>query len=275
MGLNDTQYAIELCGVNVIRLGKRILHDIHLRVPKHACCAVMGPNGSGKSSLISILSGYDWPSSGQVSVNGHVFGHVPLDRVRQGIGLIEPSRSPEFGSGMRVRDLVATGLFGTIRLPQNQDIADAQWTKVDVEIERLGLTAFKNTPFARLSTGERMKGLIARALLSDPGLLLLDEPSVGLDMGARARLIHHIDALRARVPAPTVVMVTHHLDELPSSVDHVVLLKEGCVLAQGRPGEVLTSERMSDLFSCRVHVACDHGRFMATVIQGQSPCHEG
>ena len=241
MGLSDTQYAIELRGVNVFRLGKRILHDIHLCVPKRACCAVMGPNGSGKSSLISILSGYDWPSSGQVRVNGHAFGHVPLDRVRRGIGLIEPSRSPGFEPGMRIRDLVATGLFGTIRLPLNHDITDAQWAKVDVEIDRLGLTAFKNAPFGRLSTGEKMKGLIARAMLSRPELLLLDEPSVGLDMGARARLIQHIDALRQREPAPTVVVVTHHLDELPLNVDHVVFLKAGCVLAQGRPDEVVTS----------------------------------
>jgi iron complex transport system ATP-binding protein len=265
MGLGDTQYAIELRGVNVFRSGKRILNDIHLCVPRRACCAVMGPNGSGKSSLISIVSGYDWPSSGRVRVNGHVFGRVPLERVRRGIGLIEPSRSPEFEPGMRIRDLVATGLFGTIRLPLSHDITGTQWAKVDVEIERLGLTAFKDVPFARLSTGERMKGLIARAMLAGPELLLLDEPSVGLDMGARARLIQHIDTLCAREPAPTVVVVTHHLDELPSSVDHVVLLKGGCILAQGRPDEVLTSEKMSDLFSCRVHVTFDHGRFVASV----------
>jgi iron complex transport system ATP-binding protein len=265
MGLVEPQYAIELRGINVFRLGKRILHDVHLCVPKHACCAVMGPNGSGKSSLISIVSGYDWPSSGQVRVNGHVFGHVPLDRVRQGIGLIEPSRSPEFAPGMRVRDLVATGLFGTICLPLHHDITDAQWARVDEEIERLGLTALKNAPFSRLSTGERMKGLIARAMLSDPALLLLDEPSVGLDMGSRARLMQQIDGLRDRVPAPTVVVVTHHLDELPLSVDHVVLLKDGSISAQGRPDEVLTSKRLSDLFSCSVHVTFDHGRFVASV----------
>jgi iron complex transport system ATP-binding protein len=266
MGLSETQYALELHGVNVVRSGKRILDDIHLRVRKHACCAVVGPNGSGKSTLVSVLSGYDWPSSGQVRVNGHLFGQVPLDRVRRGIGLIEPSRSPEFSTFIRVRELVATGLFGTICLPLGRDITAEQWSRVDMEIEQFGLNAFKDSPFTRLSTGEQMKVLIARAMLSEPQLLLLDEPSVGLDMGARARLIQHIDDLHSRVPAPTVLVVTHHLDELPASVDHVVLLKAGCIFDQGRPEDVLTSERMSALFSCQVHVICDRGRYVASVI---------
>lgn len=266
MGSSEAQYALELRGVNVVRSGKRILDDIHLRVRKHACCAVMGPNGSGKSTLISILSGYDWASSGQVRVNGHLFGRVPLDAVRRGIGLIEPSRSPEFSPLIRVRELVATGLFGTICLPLGRGVTTAQWARVDVEIERLGLNAFRDSLFSRLSTGEQMKVLIARAMLSEPELLLLDEPSVGLDMGARAALIQHIDALQTRTPAPTVLVVTHHLDELPTSVDHVVLLKAGRILAQGRPEDVLTSERMSDLFSCQVRVMCDRGRFVASVL---------
>lgn len=266
MGSSETQYALELNGVNVIRSGRQILTNVHLRVRKHACCAVMGPNGSGKSTLISILSGYDWPSSGRVTVNGQVYGRVALERVRRGIGLIEPSRSPEFAPSMRVRDLVATGLFGTICLPLGREISTAQWAQVDLEIERLGLDAFKSSPFARLSTGEQMKVLTARAMLSAPELLLLDEPSVGLDMGARARFIRHIDALRTRVSAPTLVVVTHHLDELPASVDHVVLLKQGRVFEQGTPEEVLTGECLSALYDCEVHVMRDHGRFVASVV---------
>lgn len=266
MGRDEIQYAIDLQGVNVVRSGSRILEGIDLRVPKRACCAVMGPNGSGKSCLMSILSGYAWPSSGKVTVNGHVFGRVPLDRVRRDIGLIEPSRSPQFSRSMRVRDLVATGLFGTIRLPLGQDVTEAQWRLVEAEIERLGLQSFQDSPFGRLSTGEQMKALIARAMLSRPQLLLLDEPTVGLDMGTRARLIQQIDALHTRTPCPTVVVVTHHLDELPPHVDHVLLLKAGRVLAQGPPETVLTSERMSDLFSCRIRVLRDCGRFVANVL---------
>ncbi|MCF7973391.1 MAG: ATP-binding cassette domain-containing protein [Phycisphaerae bacterium] len=260
------QHAIELHGVSVFRLGRPILEDLDLCVRKHACCAVIGPNGAGKSALISILSGYAWTSTGQVRVNGSVFGRVPLEEVRRGIGLIEQSRSPEFPPLMAVRDLVATGLFGTICLPLGRDIAETQWARVDREIKRLGLDGFKDHPFGRLSTGEKMKALIARAMLSDPELLLLDEPSVGLDIGARAKLIQHIDALLHRAQPPTILIVTHHLDELPVGVDQVVLLKEGRIFAQGRPEHVLTSERMSDLFACRIHVMRDHGRFVASVM---------
>jgi len=265
MGLSHRQHAIEMSGVSVLRLGKRILEDIDLCIRKQSCCAVIGPNGAGKSALISILSGYAWPTLGQVRVNGHVFGRVSLDRVRRSIGLIEPSRSPAFASFMRVRDLVATGLFGTIRLPLGRDITAVQWGRVDTEIKRLGLNAFKDSPFGRLSTGEQMKALIARAMLSDPELLLLDEPSVGLDMGARAKLVKHIDGLGQRSPAPTVVVVTHHLDELPANVNQVVLLKAGRIFSQGCPEDVLTSEQLSDLFDCRIHVLRDHGRFVASV----------
>ncbi len=266
MSVSDTQHAIELSGVNVVRLGKCILKDIDLRVRKQACCVVIGPNGAGKSALMSILSGYTWPTSGEVTVNGHVFGEVSLDRVRRSIGLIEASRSPAFAPFMRVRDLVATGLFGTIYLPLGRDITVAQWACVDKEIERLGLNAFKDSPFGRLSTGEQMKALIARAMLANPELLLLDEPSVGLDMGARAKLVRHIGGLSQRSQVPTVVIVTHHLDELPARVDHVVLLKAGRIFSQGCPEDVLTSEQMSGLFDCRIHVIRDHGRFVASVV---------
>ncbi len=266
MSVSDAQHAIKLSGVNVFRLGKCILKDINLKVRRQACCAVIGPNGAGKSALMSILSGYTWPTSGKVRVNGYVFGQVSLDRVRRSIGLIESSRSPAFAPFIRVRDLVATGLSGTICLPLGQDITSAQWACVDTEIERLGLNAFKDSPFGRLSTGEQMKVLIARAMLVNPELLLLDEPSVGLDLGARAKLVRHIDGLLQRAQAPTVLVVTHHLDELPASVDHVVLLKGGCIFKQGCPEDVLTSEHMSSLFDCRIHVIRNHGRFVASVV---------
>jgi iron complex transport system ATP-binding protein len=266
MGLSDTQHAIELRGVSVFRSGHCILEDLNLSVQKQTCCAVIGPNGAGKSALISVLSGYAWTTTGQVRINGHVFGQVSLERVRRGIGLIEQSRSPEFAPLMTVRNLVATGLFGTICLPPGRDITEVQWGRVDAEVKRLGLTGFEDNPFGRLSTGEQMKALIARAMLSDPELLLLDEPSVGLDIGARAKLVEHIDRLLHRAQPPTILIVTHHLDELPVGVDQVVLLKEGRIFAQGRPEHVLTSERMSDLFACRIHVMRDRGRFVASVM---------
>lgn len=236
-----------------------------MRVPPGTCCAILGPNGSGKSTLVSVLSGYTWPSSGVVSVGGQVFGKVELANVRRGIGLIEPSRSPAFDEQMRVREVVATGLFGTIRLPLQRKVTAAQWRRVDGEIDSLGLDAMQDSVFAQLSTGEQMKTLLARAMVAEAGLLLLDEPTAGLDMGARAACVAVLERLLNRPRHPTVVIVSHHLDELPQRVDQVVLLGQGTVFAAGPAEQVLTSDKLSTLFCCRVEVFRNGGRYVAGV----------
>jgi iron complex transport system ATP-binding protein len=242
-----------------------LLRDVSLQVAPGTCCAILGPNGSGKSTLVSVLSGYTWPSSGCVSIGGQVFGKVELAQVRRGIGLIEPSRSPAFDEPMRVRDVVATGLFGTIRLPIHQEVEPDQWQRVDTEIKQLGLDAMADAAFSHLSTGEQMKVLLARAMVAEAGLLMLDEPTAGLDMGARAACVGVLERLLNRRNHPTVVVVSHHLDELPRMVDQVVLLKEGSVFAAGSADRVLTSDRLGGLFDCRVDVIRTNGRYMADV----------
>ncbi len=236
-----------------------------MQVAAGSCCAILGPNGSGKSTLLAVLSGYVWPSSGAVSIGGRVFGKVDLTEIRSTIGLIEPSRSPEFDPRVSVRDVVASGLFGTVRLPIHRGVSAAQWRRVDEEIEQFGLGGLRETVFAQLSTGEQMKALLARALVGKPGLLLLDEPTAGLDMGMRAACIGVLEQLLNRRSHPTVVIVTHHLDELPRSVDQVVLLKAGRVLSEGPAEQVLTSDRLSRLFDCRVEVFKNDGRYVASV----------
>jgi len=256
-------YAINLENVSVLRRGRPLLAGVSLQVARGTCCAVLGPNGSGKSTLVSVLSGYTWPSSGLVSIGGQVFGKVDLACVRRAIGLIEPSRSPSFDEPMRVREVVATGLFGTIRLPLHQEMGPDQWRRVDTEIALLGLDGLQDTVFTQLSTGEQMKVLLARAMVAEARLLLLDEPTAGLDMGARAACVGVLEQLLNRPQHPTVLIVSHHLDELPRRVDQVVLLKEGRVFAVGAPDQMLTAERLSLLFECRVEVFRNGGRYVA------------
>jgi len=258
-------HAVSLEKVSVVRWGRAILTDVSVEIAAASCCAILGPNGSGKSTLLAILSGYMWPSSGSVSIGGQVFGKVDLAEIRSTIGLIEPSRSPEFDPRVSVREVVATGLFGTVRLPIHRGVSPAQWRRVDEEIEQFGLDGLRETAFAQLSTGEQMKALLARALVGKPGLLLLDEPTAGLDMGTRAACISVLEQLLNRKSHPTVVIVTHHLDELPRSVDQVVLLKKGSVLSEGPTEHVLTSDRLSSLFECRVEVFKNDGRYIASV----------
>ncbi len=261
-------HAIDLENVSVIRRGHSILTDISLRVAPGSCCAILGPNGSGKSTLLAVLSGYVWPTSGVVCIGGQTYGQVELARVRRGIGLIEPSRSPMFDERMRVRELVATGLFGTIRLPLREEMPPKAQNRIKAEIRSFGLGDLADEAFSQLSTGEQMKALLARAMIGRPRLLLLDEPTAGLDMGARAACIGALDRLLNRSDHPTVVMISHHLDELPCSVDQVVLLKHGRVFSDGPPAAVLTSAKLSRLLDCRVEVFKSNGRYVAGVSDG-------
>ncbi len=261
-------YAIHLEDVSVFRRGRTILGGLSLHVEAGGCCAILGPNGSGKSTLVSVLSGYTWPSSGIVRIGGQMFGRVDLARVRRGIGLIEPSRSPAFDEQMRVREVVATGLFGTIRLPLHREVEPAQWRRVETEIDLLGIAPMTDSIFSQLSTGEQMKTLLARAMVAEAGLLLLDEPTAGLDMGARAACVGVLDRLLNRPQHPTVLIISHHLDELPRRVDRVVLLKQGTVFAAGPADQVLTSDRLGKLFDCRIEVLKSNGRYVAGVSDG-------
>jgi iron complex transport system ATP-binding protein len=260
--------AIELRNVGVIRNGCPILSDITLSVPEGSCCAVLGPNGSGKSALIAVLSGYLWPSTGTVLVGGGLLGRVNLEQLRRRIGLIEPSRAPKFDDRMTVREITATGLFGTIMLPLHRDVTSQQWNRVDRELVSMGLEALAGRPYGDLSSGEQMKTLLARALVSEADILMLDEPTVGLDIGARAACVGAVDGVLTRVHPPTVVIVSHHLDELPRAVSQVVLLKRGRVIDQGTPERLLTSANLSKLFDCQVDVFQNDGRFIAIARDG-------
>ncbi len=256
---------IDINGVSVICGGRAILEDVSLRVDNGVCCAIIGPNGSGKSTLLAILSGYLWPTVGSVTIAGKVFGKVSLDEVRKMIGLIEPSRMPKFDEEMTVRELVATGLFGSVMLPIDAEINPNQWKCVDAEIESVDLARHVDGMCGTLSTGERMKALIARAMVSQAKLLLLDEPTVGLDIGARAVCMNTLDDLLSRPGSPTVVIVSHHLDELPRNVDQIVLMKDGTVFDSGCAEDMLTTEKLSRLYDCDIFVFRRDGRYAASI----------
>ena len=255
---------IEIENVSVVCDGQAILEDISFNLVGGECLAIIGPNGSGKSTLLALLSGYLWPSTGSVTVAGQVFGKTNLGKLRQSIGLIEPSRMPSFDERMVVREMVATGLFGSLMLPIDCEIGIRDWARVDNEINAVGLNKHAKDSFGLLSTGEKMKAYIARAMVSGPELLLLDEPTVGLDIGARAMFMESLENTMKRYPRPTIVIVSHHLDELPRDVDKVMLMKDGMVFEFGRPEEILTSQKLSVLFDCKVNVFEKDGRYAAS-----------
>ena len=256
---------IELERVSVVREGKRILDDVTWRVERGECWAIMGANGAGKSTLLSVLSGYTWPTSGVIRVLGGTYGRVDLGEVRERTGLMEPSRMPEFDGRMSCREVIATGLYGTVMLPFWREIGEAEWERVEREVMAIGLGAIAGEGFGKLSTGEKAKVLIGRAVVGEPELFILDEPTAGLDMRNRAEIVAMLDGIMTRERRPTMIVVSHHFDELPGTLDKVLLLKRGGVLRQGRAEEVVTSENISEAFGCSAEVFRRNGRFAASV----------
>ena len=256
---------IELENVCVINKGRYILKDISLAIPRGRCCALIGPNGAGKSTLISVLAGYIYPSTGRVTIADQTFGSADIRQIRENIGLIETSRIPQFRRDLTAREIIATGLFGTLMLPINKDVTAGQWEKVDAEIKAFQLGSIAGQNFSSLSTGEKMKTLIARAVVAKPELLILDEPTAGLDLAARARAVKTFEELLKRENCPTVLIVSHHLAELPATVDDVILLKDGQIVASGQPEVILSSENLSRLYGCQIKIINDNGHYFSYV----------
>ncbi len=256
---------IRLKSISVVFRGKTLLHDVHFEVSAGQCCGVLGPNGAGKSTLIAVMSGYQWPSKGSVEILGQTYGRVDIQSVRARIGLIESSRIPSFNQRMPVREVVATGMFGTLLLPAYRPVTPQQWQQIDREFDEMGIARLARQRLGELSTGERMKVLIARTLVAGPDLLILDEPTAGLDIAARASVVRFLESLRQRKNAPTLFIVSHHLEEMPYPLDKVILLKNGTVHHQGPPNELLNSPTLSALFDCPVEVSCHGRRYYARV----------
>jgi iron complex transport system ATP-binding protein len=258
--------AIHVENVGVYRGGRWILKDVDWSVPEGACVAVLGPNGSGKSTLTRVISGYMWASEGTVEVLGERFGEVNIHELRESLRLVQPTGMAEPDPDMSALDVATTGAFGTVGL--YAAVGDELRAEALRLLETVGLHAVIRTPYQNLSSGERIRCLMARAMVRKPRLLLLDEPTSGLDLLAREQVLATIQSLHDEPDPPTVVLITHHLEELPPAVSHVVVLQDGRVAAQGEPEAVLRSDLLSDVYHCPLEVVRSDGRFYSRVSPG-------
>ena len=250
--------------MTVSRSGRTILDGITWAVPAGGVAAVLGPNGSGKSTLVRVVLGQVWPTRGDVAVLGRPFGSTDLDDLRRDVRLVQTGGPLEADAGDPAERVVLTGLFGTVGL--YADPTAEQRARAAHLIGLVGLARQAGQPFGTLSSGERMRCLIARALVVEPKLLILDEPTNGLDLVSREQVLATVAGLVARAAGrPAVVVITHHVEELMPSTTDVLVLKDGRAAAAGRPDQVLTSAVLGDVYGLPVEVSERGGRYWLQV----------
>jgi iron complex transport system ATP-binding protein len=256
-----TDVLLATAGLRVTRGGRDLLHDIDLTVRRGEHWALLGPNGAGKSTLLAVLGATSHPTAGTVEVLGRRLGRVDVRELREHIGHVDPRH--RMLSPLTVTETVLTGITGTTDLMMRWQPTSAQVELAESHIADVGLSARRDARWPVLSQGERGRALIARALMSEPELLLLDEPATGLDVAAREHLLETVDALRQRHPDLGSVMVTHHLEDLPASTSHAVLLRDGAAVAQGSADDVITSSAVSHAFDFPLAIGRESGRWNA------------
>ncbi|HUB25791.1 MAG TPA: ATP-binding cassette domain-containing protein [Tepidisphaeraceae bacterium] len=255
--------AIALRGVGLLRQQRWILRGLDWTVPAGRCAAILGPNGSGKSTLARIVGCHLWPTEGSCSILGHDFGRTNLVELRKRIRLVQPAGPYDIDPALTARQVVLTGCFASLDL--YDEPTAAQLEEADRLLNLVGLARVADEAYSRLSSGERMRSLLARAMISRPRLLLLDEPTSTLDLLAREQVLATVQLLAESADPPTIVMITHHIEELPPATTEILLLDDGRAAARGTPADVLREEILSRVYKCPVQVQSDGGRFYAQV----------
>lgn len=243
---------VELDGITVARGGATLIEDVSWRIDKREHAALIGANGSGKTTLLKVLTGYEWPTLGRVRVLDGAFGDCDLRDLRRHIGWVSSAMERRFLPGDTAAEVVGSGFDAALAL--YRPLLPAEKKRAKDLLAHLGVEGLASRAFGLLSHGEQKRVLIARALALDPALLVLDEPCSGLDPVSRVDFIDDLGALATRESGPTVLLVTHHLEEIRPWVQQALTLRNGRMVKQGPCDSVLIDEVLSRVFgrACRV-----------------------
>ena len=242
--------------------GVEILRGVDWTIEEGQNWVVLGPNGSGKTTLVRIASMWLHPTSGRVAVGGRELGRVDVRALRASIGFASAAMADLLRPDLSVRDAVMTARRAALE-PWWHDYDDSDRAATQSALDRVGLTRLAHRPFGALSSGERQRATLARALVVDPELVLLDEPNAGLDLGGREQLVATLAELAADATVAPIALVTHHVEEIPDGFGHALLLREGRVVASGPLDITLTSESLSSCFGCALELERVRGRWTA------------
>lgn len=252
----------KLSDVSVKRGATSILRDLNWQIRANERWAVLGPNGAGKTTLLHLLSGYIFPASGSVEVLDELFGSSDITELRARIGLATPNMLNRIGLDETVHDAVISAVHGVtgIGFEPYLGVDETRAGKLMAEWHLLQLS---DKRISEISDGERKRLLIARALMPNPELLLLDEPTAALDLGSREHLLQILQRLCLEPNSPSMVIVTHHVEEIPSGITHVLLMRDGKSIASGPIDQVISSVTLSATYGVPVNVHQNDGRWFA------------
>lgn len=242
--------------VSLRREENQILDNVHLRIEQGEHWVILGRNGSGKTTLLEMMNGYMFPSQGRIEVLGNLYGQCDVREVRKEIGYISQTLIEKLTPRDPVWEVVATGAYAFLRFYQT--IPDEVKAKALSLLDDMGFANLANNPLGTLSQGERKKVMLARSLMAEPKLLIMDEPCAGLDLYEREKMLAEIDRLRQR--NITVVYVTHHVEEIVPLFTHVALIRDGRIAAAGPKHEVLTQDTIKHTYDVPVDIQWDDGR---------------
>jgi iron complex transport system ATP-binding protein len=264
-GMRDastTDAVIRLSHVSVRRAGRTILGPLDWTVAAGERWVVIGPNGSGKTTLVQVASTNLWPTTGTVEVLGSTIGRVDARELRRRIGYASAIQEPAFDPALSARDVVMTARHGALA-PWWHEFDNADRTRAEALLDQLGVAPLAVRDVGTLSTGERRRVQIARALMPDPDLLILDEPAAGLDVGARETLVRDLGRLAAADRPAAILLVTHHVEEIPVGFGHGLVLAAGRVAAAGIIEPVLGGPAPAAAFGVPLRIELRAGRFRA------------
>ena len=253
---------LELSSISVQRGDRIILGPLDWQVLEGQRWVVLGPNGAGKTTLLQICSSLIHPTTGSITILGQTLGKVDVFELRTRIGLTSSALVDQLPSDELVMDVVLTAAYAMFgRWQEKYDLWDE--SRAMALLTALGVRELGNRVYGTLSDGEKKRVQIARALMADPELLLLDEPASALDLGGREDLLKRIETFSKDPLAPATVIVTHHIEEIPSGTTHALLLRDGKTVAQGEIESVINDENLSVAYGLPISVQTEHGRYFA------------
>jgi iron complex transport system ATP-binding protein len=253
---------LELVDVSVVRDGRALVDGVSWSIKEGERWVILGPNGAGKTTLLNVASSYLFPTTGSVRILGELLGRVDVFELRPRIGMAGVAMAEKLPRRQSVLRTVLTAAYGmTAHWQESYEAVDEQ--RARAFLDRLGMTEHLDRTFGTLSEGERKRTLVARAMMSDPELLLLDEPAAGLDLGGREDLVRRLGRLARDPIAPSMIMVTHHVEEIAPGFTHVLMIRQGQVVAAGPVETELTSRNLSRCFGLPLVVNRNGDRWTA------------